>query len=80
MTMNLAVWFQHILAGNNHELAWEYGPLAEEVLKVADQGLNDVTSQVNQITKGSRLVVEIPRRDSIISTASHAKSRDMSVS
>lgn len=32
MTMNLAIWFQHVLAGNNHELAWNYSPLIEEVL------------------------------------------------
>lgn len=33
MTMNLAIWFQHILAGNNHQLQWRYGLLREEMLK-----------------------------------------------
>ncbi|KAI0154193.1 hypothetical protein GGR57DRAFT_119565 [Xylariaceae sp. FL1272] len=42
MTMNLALWFQHILAGNSHELAWQYGPLTEEVLRKTDQNLPTV--------------------------------------
>ena len=26
LTINLALWFLHVLAGNKHELAWTYGP------------------------------------------------------
>ena len=32
LTINLALWFLHVLAGNRHELAWTYGPLTSEVL------------------------------------------------
>jgi hypothetical protein len=31
-TVNLALWFTHILAGNNHQLDWEYLALWEEQL------------------------------------------------
>jgi hypothetical protein len=32
LTFNLALWFVHILAGNHHEVGWEYSPLASETL------------------------------------------------
>ncbi|OTB00513.1 hypothetical protein M426DRAFT_15321 [Hypoxylon sp. CI-4A] len=32
LTINLAVWFLCILAGNNYEPKWQYGPLVEEAL------------------------------------------------
>jgi hypothetical protein len=31
-TVNLALWFVHILAGNNFEASWSYVGLADEVL------------------------------------------------
>jgi hypothetical protein len=30
LTINLALWFIHILAGNRHEISWDYGALASE--------------------------------------------------
>ncbi|KAI0485998.1 hypothetical protein F4859DRAFT_527892 [Xylaria cf. heliscus] len=80
MTMNLALWFLHILAGNNHELAWEYGPLAEEALRVNNPKLDNAASQVSQVTQGSQgqLVVEIPITSSFVSVAqSHIESQDI---
>jgi hypothetical protein len=35
-TVNLALWFTHILAGNNHRLDWGYNRLCEE--KFAESG------------------------------------------
>jgi hypothetical protein len=32
LTMNLSLWFIHILAGNEHEVALEYGELRNEML------------------------------------------------
>ena len=32
LTFNLAVWFVHILAGNHHEVDWDYSPLKSEKL------------------------------------------------
>ena len=32
LTFNLALWFVHILAGNHHEVGWDYSPLASETL------------------------------------------------
>jgi hypothetical protein len=32
LTVNLALWFIHILAGNHHEVDWEYPPLEKEEL------------------------------------------------
>ena len=32
LTVNLALWFVHILAGNAHELAWSYDDLWKEKL------------------------------------------------
>jgi len=32
LTMNLALWFVHILAGNNHKLGWSYPTLLTEKL------------------------------------------------
>lgn len=32
LTINLSLWFIHILAGNEHEVAWEYGELRNETL------------------------------------------------
>lgn len=31
-TVNLALWFVHVLAGNNYEVGWGYGRLADENL------------------------------------------------
>jgi hypothetical protein len=30
LTVNLALWFIHILAGNRHEISWDYGALTSE--------------------------------------------------
>lgn len=32
LTVNLALWFVHILAGNKYEVDWRYGNLEEELL------------------------------------------------
>jgi hypothetical protein len=32
LTFNLALWFVHILAGNHHEVGWDYSPLVSETL------------------------------------------------
>jgi hypothetical protein len=31
-TVNLVLWFLHILAGNDHEVDWDYGPLSSQKL------------------------------------------------
>ncbi|KAK7418165.1 hypothetical protein QQX98_004140 [Neonectria punicea] len=45
-TINLALWFVHILAGNNYEAAWEYGPLKDEDL-VASGTTDELTCQAD---------------------------------
>ncbi|KAM5341754.1 hypothetical protein ACJ41O_014785 [Fusarium nematophilum] len=35
-TVNLALWFVHVLAGNNYEVGWEYGRLEDERLAASD--------------------------------------------
>ncbi|KAI1300814.1 hypothetical protein F5Y03DRAFT_363676 [Xylaria venustula] len=86
MTMNLAIWFQHVLAGNNHELARKYAPLKEEVLRMAGQIPDDseipddTASQVTEVTQSSQkqLTVEIPTMGSFVSVAqSHMESLDI---
>lgn len=32
LTVNLALWFIHILAGNDYEISWDYGALISETL------------------------------------------------
>jgi hypothetical protein len=32
LTVNLALWFVHILAGNHHEVDWDYPALQAEIL------------------------------------------------
>jgi hypothetical protein len=34
LTVNLALWFVHILAGNAHEVNWSYPPLGNEQLAI----------------------------------------------
>ncbi|KAI1327695.1 hypothetical protein F5Y16DRAFT_410192 [Xylariaceae sp. FL0255] len=71
MTMNLAIWFQHILAGNNHEFAWEYKRLVDEKLKTNDKKedkMSQATTKARQESK-QRLVVEIPTMGSFTSIA-----------
>ncbi|KAI0966023.1 hypothetical protein F4678DRAFT_476280 [Xylaria arbuscula] len=80
MTMNLAIWFQHVLAGNSHELARQYVPLKEEVLRMAGQIPDDAASQATEATQGSQkqLTVEIPTVGSFVSVAqSHMESQDI---
>ncbi|KAI2469973.1 hypothetical protein F4781DRAFT_392443 [Annulohypoxylon bovei var. microspora] len=50
LTINLAIWFLCILAGNDHRPRWEYGPLAEEILasKVRSSNVNEDTQEDTQ--------------------------------
>ncbi|KAI0114100.1 hypothetical protein GGR51DRAFT_505487 [Nemania sp. FL0031] len=36
-TVNLALWFMHILAGNNHKLGWDWGLRDDEFVKIKQQ-------------------------------------------
>ncbi len=38
LTFNLGLWFIHILAGNNHEVAWTYDDLVLETLRPQPEG------------------------------------------
>ncbi|TGJ77134.1 hypothetical protein E0Z10_g10745 [Xylaria hypoxylon] len=73
----------HILAGNNHELAWEYGPLKEEALRTDGEGPNHAASQVTQASQAKQdpqkpLAVEIPSTGSFASVAqSHFEPQDI---
>lgn len=49
LTINLAVWFLCILAGNDHRPQWEYGPLAEESLASKTNGNTQSLTQVNTL-------------------------------
>ncbi|KAI1263806.1 hypothetical protein F5Y18DRAFT_392763 [Xylariaceae sp. FL1019] len=62
MTMNLAIWFQHILAGNSHEIDWKYRPLSEETLRNKEPNTNSLNNGSNTEPHHLRrqLVVEIP--------------------
>jgi hypothetical protein len=39
-TVNLALWFVHILAGNSHQVGWSYGPLIAEKLRTPIAGVS----------------------------------------
>jgi hypothetical protein len=44
-TINLALWFVHVLAGNNHEVTWKYNHLKKEMLKVSLPSTPDINLQ-----------------------------------
>lgn len=71
MTMNLAIWFQHILAGNSHELAWEYRPLGDEELRNDDKSKDGRDQKATHASPGSgkELVIEVPTMGSFASVA-----------
>ncbi|CAM1505187.1 Fc.00g108240.m01.CDS01 [Cosmosporella sp. VM-42] len=53
-TINLALWFLHVLAGNSYEAGWEYGSLKDERLAVpiAVERQHDPTSAVTLEDEG----------------------------
>ncbi|KAI8946433.1 hypothetical protein F4801DRAFT_583416 [Xylaria longipes] len=71
MTMNLAIWFQHILAGHNHELSWRYKPLVDENFRNDDKKLDEKNPKATHVRRDSHkeLVVEIPTMSSFASLA-----------
>ena len=45
--VNLALWFLHILAGNHHEVAWEYEALKSETLSRESDGTASLPNMIN---------------------------------
>ena len=49
-TVNLALWFIHILAGNNHQVNWDYGKLSTETLRQSDA--KNASSRLEHVQDG----------------------------
>ena len=57
LTVNLALWFIHVLAGNRHEISWDYGALTSE--KPAKELNTSVTAPtIYQAASGPRKSAE----------------------
>ena len=51
LTVNLAIWFIHILAGNHHEVSWDYDALTSEIT-ATEPSIPVIASGMPQVKPG----------------------------
>jgi hypothetical protein len=80
LTVNLALWFVHILAGNAHEVNWSYPPLGNKQLAIGVCTASSASENSGSELEPDESEPPQPRRSSRLRSYSRKRRRSSGVS